>query len=206
MLVNDCCPQSANRSMANQFELRDDGIMYHDQEASPKRSQQCYDAFSLGHIPFVSVSINVTSTTEKLSVFIPKRVISELPTLKDFTSSSAKATKTTASTRSSKSSSAAPSAEAPASGRVAVQPPQLPGSVWGLLAVLKLLLQKKVDMDALMLAHAYPPVGAEALAVRLCALFDSFSNHGSSAICLCHHARCSCHRTAMLYTASPPQR
>ena len=44
---------------------------------------------------------------------------------------------------------------------------QIPGGVWGIMAVLKILLEEDVDMDGLLLAYASPPNGAEALSVRL---------------------------------------
>ena len=44
---------------------------------------------------------------------------------------------------------------------------QIPGDVWGIMAVLKILLEEDVDMDGLLLAYASPPIGAKALPVRL---------------------------------------
>eukprot|EP00892_Ulva_mutabilis_P000104 jgi/Ulvmu1/10094/UM006_0041.1 len=51
------------------------------------------------------------------------------------------------------------------SGSGDCDPLQLPGGVWGLMAILKIMLEEDIDMDTVLLAHANPPVGSEALAV-----------------------------------------
>lgn len=147
--------------MGKHFEVQSDGVLYMDLEPHPKRSRECYDAFSLSHIPLVKVKMDISSKTEQLSVFIPNSVVGKLPTLERYRESTAKmSNKAGERSKSRKTSADHVSAASDA------QAPRLPGSVWGLLAVLKLLLQKKVDLSVLMLPNAYPPVGAEALAVR----------------------------------------
>lgn len=107
--------------------------MYRDREPHLKRSKQCYEAFCLSHIPQINVNIDITATTERLSVFMPSDVVEKLPGLAKFTRYSRDGWSYRAS-----------------AVRAALRLP-LPGRAWSLLAVLKLLLETTVDTDSLML-------------------------------------------------------
>ena len=115
--------------------------------------QTIYFAHSLSESPH-----GCSSTTERILVFIPNGVVEKLPTLERYRACTAKTSRNVGKRRTSSNCADV--------GRSvsAVQALRLPGSVWGLLAVLKLLLHKKVDLSSLMLPNAHPPVGAETLA------------------------------------------
>ena len=135
----------------HQVRLCEDAVVVSDVEPQTKRSRGCYERVAPNHIPRITVEVLTKENTEKLSVVIPLDVAREIPFLRDAVMSRSNAEAFETSIIDGKDGN-----------RVLLD---APGGVWGLLVVLRAMLDPDVDMDDMLLAQSNPPLPAEAMEV-----------------------------------------
>lgn len=171
-------------NLKHRVTLLPDGVEVSDLQPVSKRSRGCYDSVSPCHIPNIRVNMSIQDETEKISIKIPTQILQDIPMLKDFkevveggapaAGEGAIATSNLSAHDASESRDHAHDDAGNDSIRTGLSDSddgnsavlQLPGGSWGLLVMLKVLLDRHLDMDKVLLVDALVPAGAAALAVR----------------------------------------